>query len=159
LRVRRIRGFDLEILENFSGWVWWERRLGESNEKWKGRGEERMGWTVAVNESAHRRLHTTSLSLSLSLYAHATFTCRTWILFQLFFSWDMAFFAPSLTHMTFICIFTIILCLSSCEKWKITIYSMELKHKSTWHTVLYFHTGKENYKLNNLFAFIILIFF
>lgn len=90
MRVRRIRGFDLEILENFSGWVWWERRLGESNEKWKGRGEERMGWTVAVNESAHRRLHTTSLSLSL--YAHATFTCRTWILFQLFFLGTWLFF-------------------------------------------------------------------
>jgi hypothetical protein len=156
LRVRRIRGFDLEILENFSGWVWWERRLGESNEKWKGRGEERMGWTVAVNESAHRRLHTTSLSLSLRA---RHFYLQNVDFVSAFFSWDMAFFAPSLTHMTFICIFTIILCLSSCEKWKITIYSMELKHKSTWHTVLYFHTGKKNYKLNNLFAFIILIVF
>lgn len=92
MRVRRIRGFDLEILENFSGWVWWERRLGESNEKWKGRGEERMGWTVAVNESAHRRLHTTSLSLSLRArhfylqnvdFVSAFFFLGTWLFLPL----------------------------------------------------------------------------
>jgi hypothetical protein len=81
-RVRRIRGFDLEIVENFSGWVWWKRREMEGK---RGR-RERMGWTVAVNESAQTASH---------LHAHASFTCRTWILFQL--SRDM-FVSTSYTY-------------------------------------------------------------